>query len=55
MDLSYFWYEAAHWMLTPARAAADATQLVFKNPVNPITYTPYGRPSTCPAPSSRAW
>ena len=43
MDLSYFWYEAAHWMLTPARVAADATQLVFKNPVNPITYTPYGR------------
>ncbi|ACL56826.1 polyhydroxyalkanoate depolymerase [Methylobacterium nodulans] len=43
MDLSYFWYEAAHWMLTPARAAADATQLVFQNPVNPISYTPYGR------------
>ena len=43
MDLSYFWYEAAHWMLTPARAAADATQLVFKNPANPITYTSYGR------------
>ncbi|RVU20194.1 polyhydroxyalkanoate depolymerase [Methylobacterium oryzihabitans] len=43
MDLSYFWYEAAHWMLTPARAAADATQLVFQNPVNPVTYTAYGR------------
>ncbi|MFE1598027.1 polyhydroxyalkanoate depolymerase [Methylobacterium sp. ID0610] len=43
MDLSYFWYEAAHWMLTPARAAADATQLVFQNPANPISYTPYGR------------
>ncbi|ACA19217.1 polyhydroxyalkanoate depolymerase, intracellular [Methylobacterium sp. 4-46] len=43
MDLSYFLYEAAHWMLTPARVAADATQLVFQNPVNPISYTPYGR------------
>ncbi len=30
-------------MLTPARAAADATQLVFQNPVNPVTYTAYGR------------
>ncbi|MGY2051106.1 polyhydroxyalkanoate depolymerase [Methylobacterium sp. JK268] len=43
MDLSYFWYEAAHWMLAPARVAADATQLVFQNPVNPISYTRYGR------------
>lgn len=43
MDLSYFWYEAAHWMLTPARTAAGATQLMFQNPGNPLSYTEYGR------------
>jgi poly(3-hydroxybutyrate) depolymerase len=43
MDLSYYWYEAAHWMLSPARAANDATHLLFKNPVNPLSHTPYGR------------
>jgi poly(3-hydroxybutyrate) depolymerase len=36
-------YEAAHWMLSPARAASDATHLLFKNPFNPLTHTPYGR------------
>lgn len=43
MDLAYFWYEAGHMLLAPARAATDATRLAFKNPVNPLTYTPYGR------------
>jgi poly(3-hydroxybutyrate) depolymerase len=43
MDLAYHWYEAAHWMLSPARAASDATHLLFKNPFNPLTHTPYGR------------
>lgn len=43
MDLAYVWYEAAHLALTPARAATDATKVLFKNPLNPLTYTPYGR------------
>jgi poly(3-hydroxybutyrate) depolymerase len=43
MDLAYLWYETAHWMLSPARAATDATRLLFENPVNPLSRTPYGR------------
>jgi poly(3-hydroxybutyrate) depolymerase len=43
MTLPYYMYEAAHMMMAPARAISDATQLVFKNPVNPLTYTPFGR------------
>jgi len=46
MNLAYYWYDAAHWMLTPARAASDATKLLFQNPVNPLTNTPYGRTVT---------
>jgi poly(3-hydroxybutyrate) depolymerase len=30
-------------MLTPARAASDATRLLFKNPINPLAHTAYGR------------
>jgi poly(3-hydroxybutyrate) depolymerase len=40
---AYLWYEAAHWMLSPARAATDGTKLFFENPINPITHTAYGR------------
>ncbi|WP_372426612.1 polyhydroxyalkanoate depolymerase [Salinarimonas chemoclinalis] len=43
MDPAYFWYEAGHMMLGPARAATDATRIAFKNPVNPLTHTPYGK------------
>ncbi|MDF3061725.1 MAG: phaZ [Microvirga sp.] len=43
MDLAYYWYEAAHLMLSPARAASDATRLMFNNPINPLTHTAYGR------------
>jgi poly(3-hydroxybutyrate) depolymerase len=43
MDLAYHMYEAAHWMLSPARAASGATELLFKNPFNPLSHTPYGR------------
>jgi poly(3-hydroxybutyrate) depolymerase len=43
MDLAYYWYEAAHLMLSPARAASDATRLLFNNPINPLTHTQYGR------------
>ena len=43
MSLAYYWYETAHLMLSPARAATDATRLLFANPVNPFSHTPYGR------------
>jgi poly(3-hydroxybutyrate) depolymerase len=43
MNLAYYWYEAAHWMLTPARAASEGTKLLFENPINPFTHTAYGR------------
>jgi poly(3-hydroxybutyrate) depolymerase len=43
MDLAYLWYETAHWMLSPVRAATDATRLLFENPANPLSRTPYGR------------
>jgi poly(3-hydroxybutyrate) depolymerase len=40
---SYYAYESAHMMLSPARIISDATLLAFKNPANPLTYTPFGR------------
>ena len=40
MDLAYYWYEAAHLMLSPARAASDVGRLIFNNPANPLTHTP---------------
>lgn len=40
---SYHMYEMAHAALVPARAWSDATQLLFKNPINPLTHTPLGR------------
>lgn len=43
MNLSYYWYETAHWLLSPARAVSDATRFLFENPDNPLTDTPYGR------------
>jgi poly(3-hydroxybutyrate) depolymerase len=43
MDLAYYWYETAHLMLTPARAATDATRLLFNNPMNALAHTAYGR------------
>ncbi len=43
MNLSYYWYETAHWLLSPARAASDLTKHFFDNPENPLTHTPYGR------------
>jgi poly(3-hydroxybutyrate) depolymerase len=43
MNLAYYMYETAHLMLAPARAASDATKLLFENPANPLTHTPYGR------------
>ncbi|MCB1507233.1 MAG: polyhydroxyalkanoate depolymerase, partial [Hyphomicrobiaceae bacterium] len=39
----YVWYELAHAALSPARAAADMTRLYFKNPLNPVSQTEFGR------------
>jgi poly(3-hydroxybutyrate) depolymerase len=42
----YQLYEMNHAAMTPMRAAADATRLYFKNPLNPLTHTPFGRSVT---------
>ncbi|MEX0853691.1 MAG: polyhydroxyalkanoate depolymerase [Bauldia sp.] len=39
----YHLYEFNHAALGPIRAAADATRLYFRNPLNPLTHTPFGR------------
>jgi poly(3-hydroxybutyrate) depolymerase len=39
----YFFYEAAHAVLGPARAASDAIGLFYRNPMNPLSHTAYGR------------
>jgi poly(3-hydroxybutyrate) depolymerase len=36
-------YEMAHAVLGPARAASDAMRLFYRNPLNPLTHTVYGR------------
>ncbi|QFU14897.1 polyhydroxyalkanoate depolymerase [Microvirga thermotolerans] len=46
MNLSYYWYETAHWLLKPARAATDVTKTLFENPDNPFANTAYGRTVT---------
>ena len=43
MSFAYHAYEAVHMMVSPARAVSDAMHLAFKNPANPLTYTPFGR------------
>ncbi|MCW2282245.1 poly(3-hydroxybutyrate) depolymerase [Rhodoblastus acidophilus] len=40
---AYQFYEMAQLALAPARAVSDLTRLTFKNPVNPLAYTPMGR------------
>ena len=40
---SYQFYEMAHLALAPARAVSDATKLFYKNPMNPLTHTVWGR------------
>jgi poly(3-hydroxybutyrate) depolymerase len=40
---SYQFYEMAHLALAPARALSDATKLFYKNPMNPLTHTVWGR------------
>jgi poly(3-hydroxybutyrate) depolymerase len=39
----YWFYEMSHAALNPARAWADATRLLFKNPVNPLSATSFGK------------
>ena len=43
MKITYPMFEMTHLALAPARALSDATRLMFKNPLNPWTYTPLGR------------
>jgi poly(3-hydroxybutyrate) depolymerase len=42
----YHLYEMNHAAMSPMRAAADATRLTFKNPLNPISHTAFGRSVT---------
>ena len=39
----YRLYEMNHAMLQPWRAVADATRLFYRNPLNPLSMTPFGR------------
>ena len=39
----YLLHELNHAAMTPWRAAADATKLAWRNPANPLTYTPFAR------------
>ena len=39
----YWLYEMGHAAINPSRALADATRLFFKNPVNPLAHTTYGK------------
>jgi poly(3-hydroxybutyrate) depolymerase len=39
----YQLYELNHAALQPMRAMADATRLLYSNPMNPFAQTPWGR------------
>jgi poly(3-hydroxybutyrate) depolymerase len=39
----YWLYESGHAALQPARALADVTRLYFKNPLNPLSHTTFGK------------
>jgi poly(3-hydroxybutyrate) depolymerase len=39
----YWLYEMSHAALNPSRAFADATRLMFKNPLNPLAGTTFGK------------
>ena len=45
----YHLYELNHAALSPARAAADACRLFFRNPLNPASHTPLGRSAAAAA------
>jgi poly(3-hydroxybutyrate) depolymerase len=40
---SYQLYEMAHAALAPARAVSDAAHFIFRNPLNPMSATAFGR------------
>ncbi len=40
---AYWLYEMTHAALYPSRFFADATKLLFKNPVNPLYHTTFGK------------
>ena len=48
----YQLYEMAHAALLPARALSDAANLMFRNPFNPLSATPFGRNIAAGAPAS---
>jgi len=39
----YWMYEMGHAALNPGRAVADATRLLFQNPMNPLAQTEFGK------------
>jgi len=39
----YWFYELGQAALNPSRAWADATRLLFKNPINPLSFTTFGK------------
>jgi len=39
----YWLYETSHAALNPARAMADVSRLYFKNPLNPLAHTMFGK------------
>src|SRR5258708_40060407 len=39
----YWMYEMGHAALNPSRAVADATRLMFQNPMNPLAQTEFGK------------
>ncbi|WP_375466023.1 polyhydroxyalkanoate depolymerase [uncultured Methylobacterium sp.] len=43
MDLAYFAFEGARFMMAPARLAADLTRHGIQSPANPMAYSPYAR------------
>jgi len=39
----YWLYELSHAALNPSRALADVTRLYFRNPINPLSFTTFGK------------
>ena len=43
LDVFYQLYELNHAAVQPLRAYADAVKLLYSNPLNPMSHTPFGR------------
>ncbi|HRJ68887.1 MAG TPA: polyhydroxyalkanoate depolymerase [Beijerinckiaceae bacterium] len=39
----YYFYETAHSVISPSRAIVDAIGFFYRNPLNPLSQTPFGR------------